>query len=260
MKKLFPILFVSLAAVAQAQIAADNSSNYGGTWTNGSNGGTGFLPWSLSNNDNPPTSFAGVFLGDSSLGAGDINVSGNSFGMYANPGGAFSNADRGFASALTTGNIFTFQIALNFDNGNKGFNLYAGAQGEVFNFNVGSGGSVSSANATLTPGPGVGYDYGGNDAVIDVNVIIASATSFTFDISRTSSLGNQGTLFSGTVSGLTEGISGIRFYVSDTDAGGAPQNNLYFNNLSVVPEPSGVALLGLGALSAAWLARRRRSS
>lgn len=245
---------VAVALPAQAQIASDNASNYGGTWGNGSNGGTGFLAWSIVNNDGDGN-FAGTFIGDSTAGAGDINTSGDSFGLYANPTGpAFVNADRAFATALAVGNVFTFQIALNNDNGNKGFNLFAGTQGEVFNFNVGGGGSVSSAGATLNPGTGAGYNYGGNDAVLDVEIVMSTTTTFAYEIARTSSLGNQGVLFSGTVSGLIDNVTGFRFYNSGTDAG-IDQNNLYVNSLEVIPEPTTFALLGAGL--GAWILRRK---
>ena len=250
MKKLLLISGLALglaAAASAAPIASDIASNYGGSWTNGSNGGTGFLAWTLSNNNNGVTLFAGHFLGDSTAGAGNINTGGVSFGLYANPATAFVNADRAFAIALTTGNIFTFQLGLNYDNGNKGFNLFAGTQGQVFNFNVNGGASVSAASgATLNPGPGAGYNYGGNDAVLNVTVGVTSSTQVSYDISRTSSQGFQGTLFSGNVTGLTDSFSGFGFYVSGTDAGGAAQNNLYVNSLTVVPEPSAFALIGLG--------------
>jgi hypothetical protein len=226
-------LFLLLSIYSFAQIAADNASNYGGSWTNGSNGGSGFLAWSIYSNNNGFSIFAGNFLGNSIDGAGDINTSGVSFGLYANPGGAFVNADRAFSTSLTTGKVFTFKLALNFDNGYKGFNLYAGPQGEVFNFNVGGGGSVSSANgATLNPGVGAGYNYGGSNAVIMVTLEVLSPTSFSYNISRTSSEGFQGTLFGGTVTGLTNDLTGFRFYVSGTD-NSASQNNLYINSLNV---------------------------
>ncbi len=235
---------VAVTDPALAFVASDNAADavYADGWQNGDNGGSGFLPWAISSNNNDVTVYAGVFIGDSTAGAGDINTSGKSFGLYANPGSAFVNADRAFNSALTTGDVFSFRLALNFDNGNKGFNLYAGSQGEVFNFNVGSGGSVSSANALLNPGPGLGYDYGGNDAVLNVTISITSASAFSYSITRNSSLGNQGTLFSGTVSGLTESVSGFRLYNSGTD-NGAAQNNLYANSFAVVPEPASFSLL-----------------
>ena len=162
---------------------------------------------------------------------------------------------------MTTGNTFTFQLGITNDNGNKGFNLFAGTQGQVLNFNVDLGASVSAASgATLIPGSGAGYNYGGLDSVINVTVGVTSSTQFSYNISRTSSLGFQGTLFSGNVTGLTDSLSGFGFYVSGTDAGGAAQNNLYVNSLSVVPEPSTFALLGVGLLGVMARARRCKSS
>lgn len=239
-----------------AQSALDNASNYA-TWADGSNEGTGFAPWSLTDNNDSTTAFAGHFLGDSTAGAGNINTGGQSFGVYANPGGAFATATRSFSSALTVNDQFSFQIGVNFDNGNKGFNLRT-AGDEIFNFNVGSGGSVNSANATLNPGAGAGYDYGGNDAVIDVLLLVTSVNSLNYEISRVSSQGFQGVLFSGSVSGITGAMDNFQFYNSGTDDGSA-QNNLYFNNLEVsqVPEPGTYALL-FGCFAMTWIALRRR--
>jgi len=246
----FIAFFVSLAT-AQADLAMDDATNYAGD-INGQNGGTGFLAWSVTSGG----AFAGNFLGDSTAGAGDINTGGNSIGLFANPGGAFINADRGFISELVAGETFSIQLGLNFANGNKGINLFADTQGEVFNFNVGNNtGTVSSANAVLNPATS-GYDYGGNNAVIDLSFTITSATSFDYSVSRTSEQGIQGTLFDGSVSGLTDGVSGFRLYNSGTDNGDA-QNNLYANNLSVVPEPSSLLLVGLGLLGGAHLRKRR---
>jgi hypothetical protein len=55
---------------------------------------------------------------------------------------------------------------------------------------------------------------------------------------------------SATVSGTAPVASGtiadLRFFVTGTDAGGAPQNNLYFNNLSLTTETRGDAPLTIG--------------
>lgn len=247
------------ATAMSAQAASDNASNYT-SWTDGSNEGSGFLSWSLNNNDGGGTApFAGNFIGDSTAGAGNINTGGEAFGLYANPSGAFSTAIRSFSTPLAVNDQFSFQIALNFDNGNKGFNLRS-AGDSIFNFNVGGGASVSSANATLVSGPGAGYDYGGNDAVIDISILMTSSSSINYTVSRTSSQGFQGDLFTGSVTGIVGSVDNFEFYISDTDAGGASQNNLYFNNLDVssVPEPSTFAVIaGLLTLPAVALRRRR---
>jgi hypothetical protein len=258
MKKLSLIsLLLASASASIALNASDNASNYIAVpgWTDGSNGGTGFLNWSLNNNNGTGGAAAGVFIGDSIAGAGDINSLGNSFGMFANSdGGAFSTATRSFSTALTTGDQFSFQMALNFDNGNKGFSLRT-AGNSIFGFNVGSGGGVGSNNAIITPGTGAGYDYGGGDALLDAVILVTAPTSLNYQISRTSSSGFQGVLFSGTVTGIVGAIDNFEFYVSGTD-NGDPQNNLYFNNLAVVPEPSAYGLF-FGVLALLWVTRRR---
>ncbi len=245
MKALTTILALSLltAHAALAQVV-DNASNYA-TWTNGSSGGTGFGTWALNNNDdslNPTTPiFAGNFLGDSTAGAADINTGGNSFGLYANPGAAFSTATRSFSTSLTTNDIFTVDLGLNFANGNKGFNLRT-AGTNVFGFNVGSGASI---NTSFSNNPVTAtYDYGGA-AALTLTMTMTSASSLNYSVTRTSPLGTQGTLFDGSITGITGSVDNFEFYVSGTDDGDA-QNNLYFNNLTVVPEPTTWTLLGLG--------------
>jgi hypothetical protein len=254
MKAHFISIVAIIGSMGFASPASDVASNYG-SWSNSSNGGPGFASWFLTNNsDSVPGAFAGNFLGDSTAGAGDINTGGQSFGLFANPSGATSSAIRSFSLAVRE--TFSAQMGVNFDNGNKGFNFRI-AGDSIFNFNVGGGGNVSSPNATLNPGSGAGYDYGGNDAVIDLSLTLDSATSLSYNISRTSSEGNQGTLFSGTATGLSAAPDNFEFYINNTD-NGADQNNLYFNNLEIIPEP-GVALLflsGLGFL-AVWKKRNR---
>lgn len=239
-----------------AQTALDNAGNYT-TWTNGSNQGTGFADWSFNDNSGG-TIFAGHFLGDSTEGAGNINTGGQSFGMFANPGGAFATAVRSFAVPLSVNDQFSFQMGVNFDNGSKGFNLRT-AGDSIFNFNLGGGASVSSSSATLVADTAVAYDYGGNDAVLDILLVVKSASEIDYQISRASSQGIQGTLFTGSVTGIAASIDNFEFYISDTDAGGSPQNNLYFNNLevSVVPEPNSYALLA-GCAAILCLSTRRR--
>lgn len=247
---------------AIALIASDSADNYGSSWANGSTGGTGFGAWSIANNDGGGN-FAGSFIGDSTPATGDINTGGVSFGLYANPGPAFVDADRAFSSAMSVGDTFSLDLGVNYDNGNKGFNLYSGgiAGTQLFNFNVGGGATVSQgAGLTLNPGPGAVYDYGGR-AALSLSLTYTDASTLTYSVRRSSSQGNQGILFSGTVTGVFAAPAAFRLYNAGTDTGGAPENNLYANNLSVVPEPATYGLLALSALAmAGYVARRRARS
>ncbi len=257
----FLLLFTASIAVfsqrSHALVASDVASNYGGSWTDGSNGGTGFLPWTLINNNNPPDTLAGASLEDSTAGAGDINTGGVSFALFASPGGAFSAASRNFAEGMAVGETFSLDMAVNQDNGFKGFTLQAGSQGEVFSFSIGSGASVGAGSATLNPGSGTGYNYGGTDAVLHLTFTTISASEFSYEVSRSSSEGFQGTLFSGTVSGVSFSLSGFVIFVADS-SGGAPENTFYVNNFNVVPEPSTYALVLLGGAGLLGAVLRRR--
>ncbi|PXA04367.1 hypothetical protein DDZ13_07495 [Coraliomargarita sinensis] len=253
-KTLLTLASLALVTGVTAQIA-DIASNaaYDDGWQNGDNGGTGFGAWDLTNNNNNGTDvFAGYFIGDSTDGAADINTGGESFGIYANPGSAFATANRSFTSALSVNDQFTINLGVNFDNGNKGFNLRTGGT-TAFGLNVGGGAQVNTA-FTNNPSTAV-YDYGG-DALLQAVITVISANSLSYEVSRTSSQGTQDVLFSGTVTGISGALDNIELYNSGTDSGDA-QNNLYFNNLSVtqVPEPSTLALLG-GLLAMICLRRR----
>ena len=246
--------FVSLASAAN--LASDNAGNYtSATWVNGSNGGTGLSAWTLTNNSNGTTQFAGNFIGSSTAGSGNINsASGNSFGLFANPTGApFSNADRSLVGTLSIGQTFSINLAVNFRNGNKGFNLLSGGT-QVFNFNV--GGDAYSYTAGTGTQTNTNFAYQA-DSVFTLAYTQQSATAGLFTISRTSVLGGATASNSVSVPLTTSGVSSFRLYNSGTDNGDA-QNNLYFNNLAVVPEPSSLVAIGAGVVSLGVALRRRK--
>jgi hypothetical protein len=219
-------------------------------WANGSDGGTAatFQPWNLTgNNNNGTTAFAGYFIGDSTAGSGDINTSGKSFGVFANPSAAFATADRSFDSALGVGQTFSLDIAVNFLNGNKGFNLYTGgtAGQQIFNFNAG------------------GNAYGINNE--DTGLLYSATSVFHLAFTQDSlaggsySVSRSASTFTGSYTGDADAF---RLYNSGTVDGGAA-NNLYANNLNVstaaVPEPATVLLVGPAILGGIFFTRRRRS-
>ncbi len=250
------LLSVTVASKGFALFSSDFASDYGSSWNTGDNSGSGFNAWDIDNsNNNGDTVYAGAFIGDSSSGAADINTGTNqSFGLFANPVGAYISAVRGFSSNLSVNDQFNVKLALNFDNGNKGFNLRNGVT-NVFGFNVSNGANINSQfinNATVAR-----YDYGG-DALLNATVQITSSNSLSYEISRTSNVGTQGVLYSGSITDINLSIDNVEFYISGTDDG-SPQNNLYFNSLQVteVPEPAHISFIMLSSVIVLTLLRRR---
>ncbi|MFM8365733.1 MAG: PEP-CTERM sorting domain-containing protein [Verrucomicrobiota bacterium] len=229
--------FLAQNASAAAN-ASDNGSNaaYSDGWTTGDNGGTGFGAWTLNTGG---AGFAGSYVGATGQGA-------NSFGLYSgNDATAFSNALRPFTGALNSGQTFNVNLGHTATiNGELGLQLRnSGTPVIVLKFVTGqtnwqlwdggsdfSAGQAYIANSSLT----FSFTYNGG-----------SSYSYTFG---TGSGNNY--LATNTISNINE----VFFY--DNNQG--PDQNFGFNNLSVVPEPSTYALLGLGTAFGLWQLRRRK--
>lgn len=247
--KLTSIIFTSFALAAfshAATIGVNNASALSGGWNDGDNTnvlGTPFGNWSLSAVDNG--GFAGFFAGSSiDVGGGNIDSGGQSFGIYGNAGGV-ANASMPLNSSLATGQTLSFDLAVNFRNGNKGVDVFAGGL-KAFNLNIGSDDYIVSDAAT---GNGsLGDDYSA-DTVFTLSFNQISAAEGLWEITRS---GGVTSTTSGTYTGA---ISSLGLYVVDTE-GGDP-NNLYANNFTVVPEPSSALLGGIGVLVLLRRSRRR---
>lgn len=248
-------LALASSRLLASNAGSDNASNYGSGWNNGSNGGSGFGAWNLgANNNNNSSSFAGYFLGSSTDGTGNLNTGGQSFGMYANPGPAFADATRTFTGgSLALDQTFTITLGVSFRNGNKGFELLSGAS-TVFNFNVGADTyRLNGVDLVLAYQP---------DSVFTIAVTPDTATSLVVLITRTTAAGGTEVAFSGPISVAdATTVSGFKLYISGTDNGNS-SNNLYFNSISVgpnpIPEPATVAWLLAGGLGGLVVLRRRR--
>ncbi len=228
----------------------DSASNvaYSSGWTTGSNGGSGFGTWTITANSGT-SGFAGSLIGDPTS-AGITGMSTTSFVLYANPSGseAFANADRSFANPLGVGESFSFQWGIHFDSGasgNKGFNLYSGGTGGAQLININNGGN---SDITIN-GTNVGFGYGKN--AMTWTFKLTSATNLQVDATDRDGNGAYSGNFA--ISG-TSAPDAFRFYASNMQSGDAAQP--YFNNLSIVPEPSSLSLLALSGLA---LLRRRRA-
>ena len=250
-KAVLPLILLTLTAslafaATEGFDRADNPA-YDDGWTNGDDGGTigTFGPWNLTDNNAGPGVFAGYFIGDSTAGGANINTDGVSFGIFANPGGAFATAVRDFGTALTTNDRFSVDLAVNFRNGNKGFDLRDANGTTIFNLNIGGDTYTVNGNSIFN------NEYSSN-TVFSIQLTQTDATSGTWTVTRSGGL-------SGEASGAYTGVgASFKFYVTGTDGGS--ENNLYFNNLAVtaIPEPSTLSLLGASAVFAALYARRRR--
>ena len=228
-------LFVLAAAAHASTDGSDNASNYSSNWYNGSNGGTGFGPWAFSNNASATN---GEFIGDSTyVGNGsansgaNINNNGVSFGMYANGGtNPYADATRSFAGgALTGGQDFSCDVAVNYRNGGKGIDIEDASGNKIFTFNT-TGDDYVVSNAATGDGS-IGNTYSSN-------------TAFHLDFSQTSASGGTWTITrSGGVTGLESGsytgdAAAFNLFVYGTS--NDTQSDFYSNNFTIsgVPEPS----------------------
>jgi hypothetical protein len=225
-----------------ASIAADNASNapYDNGWQSGDNGGTGFGAWSFVNSGSH-SYFIGSSTDLSGPGA-NINVSGESFGMFGGSGG-FADAARSFSAPLAVNQAFSIDLAVNFRNGNKGIDLRNSSNVVLFNFNVGSDDyRVNSVS--------IGSAYSANTA-FRLTFVQTSASGGSWTVVRSGGVTDTD---SGTYSGV---LQNFKLYVAGTDGGAA--NNLYANNMSIsaIPEPTAALCVPLAGLIAGGLRSRR---
>jgi hypothetical protein len=259
---LMPVVLVTAATLAivpaHAQtIASDNAGNYT-SWTNGSNQGTGFGAWNITTST-PDTGQTGFFLGTSAgndsgaPGLPTIDTGGKAFGLYANSG-ANVTALRLFSTPLVTSNQFHIQL----DNGGVdnlsstvGFLLGDTSGATIFSLFFNQGDTVyrfTDAGGTTTTN--LGFTRGG----LDVYFSLTSPTTYDLIVNRleggTPSIFNTSRTFGGT--------SINRVVAFNINAGNTGDRNFYVNNLSVaaIPEPTTLALLGLGICG--FVTRRRK--
>ena len=207
------------SADAQFTWATDNAGNYGGSWTNGSDGGTGFGAWGLGAGAN-----SGNFLGNpANNGMGTSGIGTNAFGLYAN-GSAYFNGGRAFDSAMQLGDSFTFYWAMNWDanGGNKGIDLKAN---NTTIFNINNGGvtaAITTSSGTADP------NYGTTPMFVTAKR--TSGSQYAFSMTSRSGGATYSTTFSSTAA-----IDSFNLYIGNQNDFGATNGNrnIYFNNFQV---------------------------
>ena len=243
------------AAVLGADDAAAAAYNTG--WTSGTNGGSGFGPWILSPAQNTNTS--GFFVGTSAnngdgggnaLPPSDIDVTGESWGIYANSGQT-ATALRPFTGDLTVGQrlVFSFDNGWIDTGGEVGFALAGAGEDRIQFFFTGG-----DQNYVLLDQAGI------RDTLIpfiDEGMVV----DFTLTGADTYSLtvvphGATVRSFTGTLGGTAgDGIAAVRFF--NDNAGSFSQRDLFVNSLAIVPEPA--TPVAVGVVVTGLLPRRRRS-
>lgn len=257
-----------IASTATASTpASDNAADpaYNSGWTDGSNGGSGWGgPWSISAYGGAGTFFTGSSttngVGDPD-GDGDINTPrsavGRAWGMTA-PYPDQVAAFRPFNGPLAVGQTFTIEM----DNGSDSFQsgnevdwgLYDGGDTEfrffadpgftdyyIFDGRDARGGPIIHTGVPKTDqGIRCAFTLTGSDSYsLAITPLIAGASTTTI----TGPL-----IFGGPIDHVT---------LADNSGGSTSQQAVYFNNISITPEPGTLSVLAVGTVT--LLRRRARS-
>ena len=250
MKKFYSMLAVltALSLTSYASIAYDDSQDaaYDSGWNGGENGGYGFNPWTLSSAN------GGTYIEDSTRGSTGFRQWSESWGNSA--------ATRTFASALSAGDTFSMTVGhFGGNDGQLGISLISGAS-TVFNVKLDSG------SAHWRAWDGGDYDLNGlppgalGTGMADYFTTDNDTATFSFTYNGGNSYGmslidssNNGFTFSEHNAGNDiSSITGVVIYNNGQGGG----KNYYVDQLSIIPEPATIGLLGFVGSSLVWFRKR----
>jgi len=217
--------YLAVALPLQATVNADFASNYSGGWTNGANGGAGFGAWSIEATAGSGLATNGIW---NSANAG-LEM-GNAFGLGAWGDGASIRVARAFAQALTNGNVFAFDLGLNYDagSGRKGFVLRTADDRAIVTVNQSSSEIITiNDTAALT-------NYG----ITTMHWTITQTSSTQVKLYATGRSGSEAITIIVT-NATASYLAGIQFYATNLTADAdADLRGVYFDNL-VLSQASG---------------------
>jgi len=259
-----------MTGVCSAQLALDRASNstYSSGWSAGQNGGFGFGAWSFNGTANPSgTADPGAQQGMSSTSP--LGTAWTMFNLGTAPPSGISDTGRAINGGLQVGQTFEtvienptgyhfyggFDILFNNATDNNGagnnaaalrvseFNYYTSYP--YWNVNDSSGGRTTPLSSATTAVAGMRLD-----------LTLTSATAYSLTLTP---LSNPSGAY--TQSGLYAGpINYVNFRLYDAQSSGLSDtaDNFEISYMQVtVPEPSTLALLGLGCAGLVFLRRRK---
>ncbi len=197
--------------VSGGALAADQAANYS-SWTNGSNKGTGFAPWTLARSGDSAES--GFFLG-------------SGWGLYANSGRTAA-AIRPFSNALPIAQIFSVQMDHGSiaDNRSVGVALQNATGSNLWVFSFTGGDSHYLVNGS---GSGIAF----TTDPIQIELTLTSATTYSATIAPS---GQSATTLTGPL--LAPSDQAItRFRAWNYSAGDGSAADFYVDNLQIAALP-----------------------
>jgi hypothetical protein len=261
-------LGLSASGAFAAANASDTAANYSGGWSAGTspNLGSGFGAWTITDNDGGGSApYAGTYLDLATYLNPDTVVSGtpsSSWGTYANgAANAFINLSRAFTTGGGSASLLnqTFSVAYNTSG--------IGGTGQSIGLSVGTAFSLGYAgggpdNMTLSVDGGaaapVAVSYAQLAAGINLSLTVtgpANSVSEGYSLSISPFAGGPA-IYTGSGTFNSAVYNTSSFTLADNNTA----NNQYFNNPSItaVPEPTTLALAGLGGIATLVAARRRK--
>jgi len=260
-----------MTGVCSGQIAADYATNptYAGGWSAGQNGGFGFGAWSFNGTVAPTTGTPDPGAQQMMTTSSPVGRAWTLFNLGSAPtSSGLSDTGRAITGGLLPGQTFETVIDnptpshffrgfdILFTSGpdnNAGGNNTAALRASVFNYgsttwgiNDAGGSSSSGINQATVAAAGMRFD-----------LTLTSATTYSLTLTPL----NGATPFTkaGTLGAAGLPITWVdyRLYHGTSTGAEDPVNNFEISSMTIVPEPSTWALIGLGSAGLLFLHRRK---